>query len=142
DVVQEEAVLEAGIVEERRVDRLRQGQGVLLDALCMAARVRILGLERLGERNDRLSVRMLEETPLSPLRLDKPTEIARIDEQLFRVRLASSDDQLSGRLGQLVDQRDQLERTERLAENRVRAGRPRLRIQEIGPRQQDHRRMT
>src|SRR5204862_7290212 len=59
EIVQQKSVLEAWVLEYRRIDLLGKRDRVELDALRVMSRVRILGLERVSEGDDRLPVRLL-----------------------------------------------------------------------------------
>ena len=108
----------------------------------VATRMRVFGLQGFGERHHCLSVRVLQETPLSPLHFDDAAKVARVDEQLLGVGLRSADDELCRQVVELVDERDQVERAERLAENRSGACGSCLSVPQLGPGQQDHGRLT
>ena len=103
DVVEQEAVLEAGVVEQRGVDSLGERQRVVLDALGVLSGLRILRLERVRERGDGLAVGVLQRAALRPLDLDDPAEVARVDEQLLGVGLRLADQDVAACL-ELVDQ--------------------------------------
>ena len=119
--MEEEPELEARVVEQARVDELRERQRVMLDALRVAARARILRLECVGKRRDRLPVGMLQQATLPAFDLDDPAQVARIDEQLLGVAFAAGDDAFVRRLVEPVDQRQQRQWAERLPQNRPRA---------------------
>ena len=121
DVVEQEAELEARVVEQARVDELRERQRVMLDALRMAARARILRLECICKRRDRLAVRMLQQATLPAFHLDDPAQVTGIDEQLLGIAFAAGDDAFVRRLVEPVDQRQQRQWAERLPQNRPRA---------------------
>jgi hypothetical protein len=64
---------------------------------------------------------VLQQPPLRALDLDDAAQIARVHEQLLRIAFAARDEHFRRRLVQLVHQRDQLEWTERLAQDGARA---------------------
>src|ERR671937_370382 len=77
DVVQEKAVLETRVVEERRLDRARELGGVATDALGVLRGTRVLRIERGRERGHGLSVRMLQQRALASLDLQESLQILR-----------------------------------------------------------------
>ena len=126
DVVEQEAVLDARIVEERRLDRLRQLDRVALDALRVRGGAEVLRLERAGERGHRLAVGPLQELPAAALDLEQAAQVVRVQQQLL-VRLrrrAGAERPLVEPAGELLDDAEQLERAERLAQERVGARLP------------------
>ena len=138
--MQEKPVLEARIVEQARLDHLGERDRVVLDALRMQTRSRILCLECIGERGHGLPVGVLQQPPLGTLDLDDSTQVTGVNQELLGVAFAPRDEPLRRRLVEPVDQRDQLQRTERLVEDRARAGLLRLRRRRGCPGQQDDRR--
>src|SRR5438128_12211752 len=82
DVVEEEAVFKARVVEQARLDGLGQLERVSMDAERMAAGRLVSCLERVCEGGDCLAVGVLEQPALRTLDLDDTTEIAGIGEQL------------------------------------------------------------
>ena len=72
DVVQEEAVLRARVVADGAfVDAPGERDRIVLDALRVRARARVLRLERARERRDGLAVGVLEQHALAPLELEE-----------------------------------------------------------------------
>ena len=121
DVVEQEAVLDARIVEQRRLDRLRQLDRVALDPLRVRRGAEILRLERARERSHRLAVRPLQELPAAALDLEQATQVVRVQQQLLvgLRRHAGAERALVEPAGEVLDDVQQLERAERLAEEHV-----------------------
>ena len=140
DVVEQEAVLHARIVEQRRLDRLRQLDRVALDPLRVRRGAEILRLERAGERSHRLAVRPLQELPATALDLEQTAQIVRVQQQLlvrFR-RHAGAERAVVEPAGEVLDDVQQLERAERLAEEHIRTRLPgRLLGHPVGAGEQD-----
>ncbi len=122
DVVKQEAILEARVVEKPTVDGLRQLERVALDTERVKARQRVFRLKRVGKSGHRLSIGMLEEPSLPPLDVDQAREVARIEEDLFIATSRGFDAELAACAGQPIDQAKELERAERLVQNPVRTG--------------------
>ena len=122
--MEQESVLGARVVDQCRVDRFRQLQGVPLHPLRVGSRARVLGLESSRESGDRLVVGVFDEMALAALDLEQMSEIARVEEQLL-LRLAllrrAERDAVQASCKPLYD-REQLQRAERLAEERIGAG--------------------
>src|SRR3954453_17397829 len=74
DVVEDEAVLDADVVGERRLDGTRQVERVARDAVRVRAGAHVLGLERFGERFYRSAVAPPDDSPLRTLELDDATQ--------------------------------------------------------------------
>ncbi len=106
----------------------------------MRRRGDVLRLERAGERGDGLAVAALEQLLPAALDLEQPPEVVRVQQQLLvrRVALARVERALVEAAGEALDHGQELERAERLAQERIRAGRPRrlLRL-DPGARQED-----
>ena len=83
DVVEEEAVLHARVVEQRRLDRFRQHDRVALHPLRMGRGAEVLRLERARECSHRLPVRPLQELLPAALDLEQPAQVVRIQQQLL-----------------------------------------------------------
>ena len=86
--MEEKPVLEARIVEQARLDHLGQGDRIVLDALRVQARARILRLERVCERGHGLAVGVLQQPPLGTLELDDAAQVACVDQKLLGVAFA------------------------------------------------------
>jgi hypothetical protein len=123
-VVQEEAVAGARVVHDLGARRARELDGVALYAVRVRTRARVLRLERARERHDRLLVGPLEEETLATLDLEQMAQVARVKLELLvepgfprstRARSAEA-------AGDPLDDREQLERAERLGEEGVGAG--------------------
>ncbi len=107
-------------------------------------RARVLPLERGRERGHRLEIRALEQRALSPLDREHVAEVARVEQQLFVVVHLNGTRMHGGRPravpGEPVDDREQLERAERLAHeclgSRILAASS---LFEIGAREEDDR---
>ena len=82
DVVQQEAVLEARIVEQARFERLGQLERVAMNAQRMPPRRLVSHFERVRQGGNRLAVGVLQQPPLCPLDLSEPAEVAGVREQL------------------------------------------------------------
>ena len=85
DVVEQEAVLGARVVDEVGAHRPRQLERVALHPLRVRARARVLGLERARERRDGLLVGVLEQDALAALDLEQVPEVAGVEEELLPV---------------------------------------------------------
>src|SRR5919204_5250587 len=84
----------------------------------MGAGARVLRLQRGRERGHGLVVRALQEMPLPALDLEQVAQVARVEEQLLlRLALArgAERDPVEA-AGEALDDREQLERAERLPE--------------------------
>jgi hypothetical protein len=121
DVVQQEAVLQRGLVGEHGVDRVRQLRRVALHAARVGAGTRVLPLQRARERRDGLGVGRLEQSALPALELDQMPQVAGVEQELLLVRACESRSEAeAGMPGRdPFDDREQLERPERLAQERV-----------------------
>src|SRR5438093_8347418 len=92
----------------------------------MRPRPRVLRLERAGEGRHRLHVRALQQLSLAPLDLQQMAKVACVEQQLLLrpgtslLRGAERDPVEAA--GQTVRDREKLQRTERLAQERVGAG--------------------
>src|SRR5436190_21249565 len=82
DVVQQEAVLEARIVEQARFERLGQLERVAMNAQRMPPRRLVSHFERVRQGGNRLAVGVLQQPPLCPLDLSEPAEVTGVREQL------------------------------------------------------------
>src|SRR5207245_11136857 len=87
DVMEEEAVLEAGVVEQDGIQGSRELDRVAMDAQRVEAGHRILGLESVGKGGCGLAVRLLEESSLGASDPDEATQDAGVDEAPLRVGL-------------------------------------------------------
>src|SRR5207253_5802258 len=118
------SILGARVIDQFRVDRLRQLQGVALHPLRVRSRAGILGLERGRESRNGFVVGALDQMALAPLDLEQMPEIARVEQELFLglslLRRAERDSVQATR--KALDDREQLQRAERLAEERIGAG--------------------
>ena len=83
DVVEQEPVLEAGVVEQLRAVDLRELEGVADDPLGVLAGADVLGLERACESGHGLLVGGLDQRPLDALDLEQPAQVLRVEEQLL-----------------------------------------------------------
>jgi hypothetical protein len=83
DVVQEEAVLDARVAEQRGLDRLRQLDRVPLHPLRVGRGSRVLRLEHPGERGHGLLVRAPEQRLAAALDLQQAAQVVRVAEQLL-----------------------------------------------------------
>ena len=90
----------------------------------MGSRARVLGLERGRERRDRLVVGAFDQMALATLDLEQMPEIACVEEQLLlglSLPLRAEGDSVQAARKPL-DDREQLQRAEGLAEERIGAG--------------------
>ena len=128
DVVQQEAVLDALVVEQGGIDDLRELRRVLRHAVGVRAGAEVLGLERAGEGRDRLLVGRLDEEPLASLELEEAAQILGVEEELLLGPLVRHQPErpLRQAAGELLDRLEELERAERLADECVRARRAAL----------------
>ena len=141
DVVEQEPILDALLVEQRRVDRACEIGRIHQHALRMRARADVLGLERRRQCADRLPVRVLEQRALPSLDLEKSAEILRVQLHLlfpvggdasWQCRIETSE--------QAIGHCQELERAERLAQETLRERlASRLARTGIGARQDDDR---
>jgi hypothetical protein len=124
DVVKQEAVLGAGILRQVGAQRLRERDGVALDALGMSACAGVLRLERARERGDGLFVGLLEQDSLPPFNLEQMAKIAGVELQLLLDphRLARPERKRVHPAGEALDDGEQFQRAERLLDERVAAG--------------------
>ena len=126
DVVEEEAVLGARVVDQVRADLAGQLERVALDALGVGPRARVLRLERARQRGDGLLVGVLQQRPLTPLDLKQVAEVARVEEELLLVSLPLGRERRRHRLeaaGQALDDVEELEWAEGLPHVGVRGRR-------------------
>ncbi len=123
--MQQEAVPDRGIaLELLHVDRGEQLDGVALDAMGVRARMRVLRLERGRKRGDRLEIRVLKELALAALDLEQMAQVARVQEHLLvrGARPLHASRGGTAAAGQPFDDREQVERAERLPDERLGAG--------------------
>src|SRR5204862_4894006 len=92
-----------------------------VDALRVLAGAGVLRLERARERSHGFAVRALQQPPLPSLELEQVAEIARVEEELLvLVALAERPERRPVQAtGEALDDREQLERAERLEHERV-----------------------
>jgi hypothetical protein len=123
DVVEEEAVFGAGVFHELAPERAGELDGVVLDALRVNGCPAVLGLERRRERGHRLSVALREQQALAALDLEEVPEIARVELELLGHALGARSAERDGvqPACQPLHDRQELERAERLADERVRS---------------------
>ena len=90
------------------------------------------------ERRDRLAVRALEQAPLRALDLDQVTQVARVEDELLLAGLVgrAAHRRPHARAGESLDDAEQLERPERLQQQRVGAGGAGDVLDVLHPRQQ------
>ena len=81
-------------------------------------------LERARERGDGLAVGALEQPALAALELEQVPEVARVEDELLLVRapVRRAERHADARAREPLDDAEQLERPERLQEERVGAG--------------------
>ena len=126
-VVEQEPVLDARVHQELWLDRLRELDRVALYSLRVEAGAEVLGLERARERGDGLPVRPLQELLPAALDLEQAAQVVRVQQQLLVPGRGSRGPErpLVEAAGEALDDREQLERAERLAQERIRARAPR-----------------
>ncbi len=92
----------------------------------MRPRARVLCLERARERRDRLLVGVLKEVPLAPLDLEQMTKVSCVEEQLLlRCSILRGPERHAVQAaGQALDDREQLQRAERLQQEGISATGP------------------
>ena len=83
DVVEQEAVLDARVVQQLGRAHRRELDRVALHALRVRARARVLRLERARERGDGVVVGGVEQRALLALDLEQVAKVARVEEQLL-----------------------------------------------------------
>jgi hypothetical protein len=83
DIVEQESILGARVVDQHGVDRLRQLERVALHPLRVGSRARVLGLKRGRESSNRLVVGAFDQVALATLDLEQMPEIARVEQQLL-----------------------------------------------------------
>jgi hypothetical protein len=139
EVVQQEAVLDARVVQQLGRAHACELDGVELHALRMGTRARVLRLERAGERGDCVVIRSVEQRPLLALDLEEMTEVARVQQELLlRVDASRRTERHAVHsAGEALDDRQQLERAEGLFDQCV--GARAVKIRELGAGQEDDR---
>jgi hypothetical protein len=90
----------------------------------MLARAGVLRLERAGERGDGLPIGLLDEYPLAALDLQEVPEILGVEQHLLVLAAAAlrPEGDAEAAAGEALDDGQQLERAERLAQERVGPG--------------------
>src|SRR5438067_9190336 len=107
----------------------------------MRARPGVFRLERARERGDGLSVGALEQNALAPLELEQVAQVTGVEQNLL-VRLPPlrcPERDAVETPGQALDDRKQLERAERLQQERVGPGFHALGLGALGAGEQDNR---
>jgi hypothetical protein len=119
-VVEQEAVLDALILEQRRLQSPRELDCVLLNALRVQAGAHVLRLEGARQRAHRLAIGPLDERPLPALDLEQAPQILRVQDQLLLRRAGRRPERpLVETARQPLHGVQQIERAERLAQERV-----------------------
>ena len=125
DVVEQEAVLDALVLEQRGIEPRGELHRVALHSLGVRARVDVLRLERAGERRHCLAVGALDDRALAAFDLQQAAEVLRVQDQLLLGRAGRRAERpLVQAAGDSLDEVQELQRAERLAQERVRAARP------------------
>src|SRR5690349_13368445 len=101
----------------------------------------ILCLERLREGPDRLLVRLLQQVALAALELEQAPQVVRVEEQLLLGPLVGHQREgaLEQAAGELLDEAEQVERAEWLAQEGLGARARRLLLVRVAAREDDHR---
>src|SRR3954469_20291268 len=108
--MEKEAVLEAGRLEEPRLELAGQLGRVADDALRVLGGAEVLCGEGAGERADRLLVGDLDQLPLAALELEEAAEVVGVQEQLLLGPLVGHQPErpLEEAAGELLDERQKI----------------------------------
>ena len=137
--MEQEAVLHGRVAGDERIERPRELEGVALHPLRVLARAGVLGLERTCERRDGLAVGTLDQCALTALQLDQVAQVARVEQELLLVGAApgAAKRQAHAAACEPLDDRQELERPERLQQQRVGARLAGVVLDVVEAREQD-----